>query len=81
MPLTKLIRWLYKLEPTQVLKVGFNVPGTLGWWEFFYAKMEKSGKIFIPKIAQSYWIREGKSLAGLIVEVTLDPVQNSKVNQ
>ena len=43
----KLIRWQFKLEPDQVLRVG--VSGLGRGWEFFYAKMGKDGRIFIPK--------------------------------
>ena len=70
----KIIRWQFKLEPDQVLRVGFSVPDIFRGWQFFYAKMEKSGKIFIPKTTLSNWSEVENGLTGSIVEVTLDPV-------
>ena len=68
----KIIRWEFKLEPDQVLKVGFSAPNNFKGWQFFYAKMEKAGKIFIPKTILSLWQNEN-NLQGYIVEVTLEP--------
>jgi hypothetical protein len=70
----KIIRWQFKLEPDQVLRVGFSVSDMFRGWQFFYAKMEKSGNIFIPKTTLSPWSEVENGLTGSIVEVTLDPV-------
>jgi hypothetical protein len=70
----KLIRGEFKLEPDQVLKVGFSIPDKFKGWQFFYAKMEKVGRIFIPKEILSVWQDERANLPGCIVEVTLEPV-------
>jgi hypothetical protein len=69
----KIVRWQFKLEPDQVLKVGFSVPEKFRGWQFFYGKMENSGKIFIPKTTLSLWQPEKNSLPGSIVEITLEP--------
>jgi hypothetical protein len=69
----KLIRGEFKLESNQVLKVGFTIPEKFKGWQFFYAKMEKTGRLFIPKKTLSIWQNERASLPGCIVEVTLEP--------
>ena len=69
----KIIIGEFKLEPGQVLKVGFSVPSKCKGWEFFYAKIGKDGCIFIPKLTQSLLQREKPILAGSIFVVTLEP--------
>ncbi len=69
----KLIINEFKLEPSQVLKVGFTLPDKFKGWQFFYAKMEKAGRIYIQKATLSVWEEERASLPGCIVEVTLEP--------
>jgi len=68
----KLIRWEFKLEIGQVLRVGFSVPNMFRDWQFFYAKMEKDGRVLIPREILSIWQDEKTSLTGYIVEVTLE---------
>jgi len=46
----KLIRWRFKLESSQALKVGINFLGVHKGWQFFYTKMHKDGRITVPKI-------------------------------
>ena len=70
----KLIRWQFKMETDQTLKVGVS---RLGFWrpiQFFYAKMGKDGRIFIPELALAFFQDEKRqSLAGSVFEVTLEP--------
>ena len=66
----KIIRWQFKMEPQQVLKVG--LAGT-GGWEYFYAKMEKDGRIRIPKTELFDAFGKVDNLAGCLVEVTVEP--------
>lgn len=70
----KTIRWEFKMEPGQVLKVGISIPKKFRGWQIFYAKMEKSGKIFIPTLMRSPWTAEKISLPGWIVDVMLEPI-------
>ena len=44
-----LIRWEFKLEPTQLLTISVRLFGG-GIDETFYTKMNKDGRITIPKI-------------------------------
>ena len=67
----KIIRWQFKLEPDQVLRVG--VSGLGGGWEFFYAKMGKDGRIFIPKAVLFAAHGKEENLAGHLINITLEP--------
>jgi bifunctional DNA-binding transcriptional regulator/antitoxin component of YhaV-PrlF toxin-antitoxin module len=70
----KLVRWKHKLEPSQVLKVSVATNSAFGW-ERFYARMDKSGRITIPKLTlKLLQEKTGKQdLAGTILEVMLNP--------
>ena len=46
------------------MKVGFSVPHVIRGWQFFYAKMPKSGRVTIPREVLSHWDSEGKGLVG-----------------
>jgi hypothetical protein len=69
----KIIRWQFKMETDQVLKVGISTPGRGFGIEWFYAKMKKEGRIRVPKLIVMK-LESGKSLLGYILEVTLEPV-------
>ena len=74
MQVPKLIRWQFKMEADQTLKVGVS---RLSFWrpiQFFFAKMGKDGRIFIPELVLAFFQDEEKqSLAGSVFEVTLEP--------
>ena len=73
--LPKLVRWRYKLEQDQVLKVSVMALGGFGC-ETFYARMDKSGRITIPKLTLSLLqsrAYDRQSLTGSVVEVGLEP--------
>ena len=69
----KLIRWRFKMDSSQALKVGVNFLDLHKGWQFFYAKMNKNGRITIPKLVRGLFAAEGASLAGYVAEVTLEP--------
>lgn len=69
----KLIRWQFKMEPSQVLKVGVCVVDLWSGWQFFYARMGKDGRILIPKLTLALLGGEKRDLAGCVMEVTLEP--------
>ena len=69
----KLIRWQFKMENEQVLKVGINALDLGRGWQFFYAKMKKDGRIRIPKLTILILQGEKPSLAGYLMEITLEP--------
>lgn len=63
----KLIRWQFKMETDQVLKVGVAVNNPWTGWQFFYAKMGKDGRILIPKLTVSLLQGEKSSLNGYVL--------------
>jgi hypothetical protein len=67
----KLIRWQFKLEPDQVLHVG--IAGFGRGWEYFYSKMGKDGRIYIPKATMFAASGKTENAAGCLIEVTLEP--------
>ena len=69
----KLIRWQFKMEPDQVLKVGINALDLGRGWQFFYAKIMKDGRIYIPRLPLLVLQDEKPSLAGYLIEITLEP--------
>jgi hypothetical protein len=69
----KLIRWQFKLESNQVLKVSIDVLSLGRDSQFFYAKMGKDGRIRIPKDTVRVLQGEETSLANYIMEITLEP--------
>ena len=69
----RLIRWQFKLEADQVLKVGVDLANVWAGWQFFYAKMGKDGRILIPKLTLSLLQGEKPNLTGYVMEITLKP--------
>jgi bifunctional DNA-binding transcriptional regulator/antitoxin component of YhaV-PrlF toxin-antitoxin module len=71
----KLVRWRFKLESDQVLKVSVTALNLFSGWETFYAAMDKSGRITIPKLVlkQLGSLRQDISLVGSVFKVWLEP--------
>jgi bifunctional DNA-binding transcriptional regulator/antitoxin component of YhaV-PrlF toxin-antitoxin module len=46
----KLVRWQFKMDTEQVLKVAVNAVKVWSGGQFFYAKMGKDGRISLPKL-------------------------------
>ena len=70
----KLMRWQFKMETEQVLKVGVWLPGSYEGWQFFYAKMDKKGRVLIPLVTLELISREKKpDLAGQIFDLRIEP--------
>jgi hypothetical protein len=71
------IRWQFKLEPEQVLKVRtYRMQDLSGNWEEFYAQMTKDGRITVPILTRSLLLRrqsERMPLAGSLIQVILEP--------
>ena len=73
-----LVRWQFKLETTQVLKVTVNVAGSYSGSESFYAKMSKDGRITVPWLTLILLQKRAtgeKSLRTYALEVKLEPAQ------
>jgi len=69
----RLIRWQFKLEPDQVLRVEVKLLDSWVSSQFYYARMTKDGRIRVPRLVLSVLGDEKPSLAGCILEVTLEP--------
>ena len=70
----KLILWQFKMEQNQVLKVRVSPKHLWGVAECFYAKMDKQGRILIPKLALALMAnKENPNLESYVFDVTLEP--------
>jgi hypothetical protein len=73
----KNVRWEFRLETDQVMRVSVGVVGSFADKERFYARMRRDGRITIPKVTVSLLlrdsVREGQSLDGTILNVELEP--------
>jgi bifunctional DNA-binding transcriptional regulator/antitoxin component of YhaV-PrlF toxin-antitoxin module len=74
--LPKLVRWKYKLEIDQILKVYVTVENSYINYETFYARMDKSGRITINRLTLNLLERhfqESERLTGAVMNVRLEP--------
>ena len=65
-----LIRWRFKLEPSEIFRVELRV----GYHsEEFYGRMSKDGRLTVPKLIAEEFLEESEdeSLNGYTAEVTL----------
>ncbi len=69
----KMIRWQFKMEPDQILKVGVSLPVKGSGVQYFYAKMNKEGRIRIPKIIVMVLQGKEENLLGYFLEATVEP--------
>ncbi|HCW06907.1 MAG TPA: hypothetical protein DGG95_06040 [Cytophagales bacterium] len=69
----KLIRWQFKLDSNQTLKLGVNFVVLHKGWQFFYKKMCKDGRITLPKLVLSRFMGEQVNAAGFVLEIMLEP--------
>lgn len=74
----RLLRWQFKLEPQQVLKITVGLNGTGYDEEEFYSHMSKDGRIGIPKLTLELLTNEDEeSLVDSVFEVKLEPVESA----
>lgn len=71
----RLIRWQFKLEPTQVLRVKVQPVGAVAVREEFFAKMSRDGRITIPKLIVDLLKDEEETLVGYALDVDLEPAE------
>jgi len=69
----KLIRWRFKMDSDQALKVGVNFLDLHKGWQFFYAKMRKDGRITVPKLVLSRFGDEQANMVGYVLQIMLEP--------
>ena len=70
----KLVRWQFKMDTEQVLKVTVSALNVWGSTQVFYGKMGRDGRILLPKL-QLELMRSSRetSLVGCVMEVSLEP--------
>ncbi len=70
----KIILWQFKIEQNQVLSVRVSSKRLWAGSKHFYAKMDKQGRILIPKLTlYTMTNKENPNLEGYIFDVTLEP--------
>jgi hypothetical protein len=69
----KLVRWQFKMDSAQVLKVSVIAINVSISWQIFYAKMGRDGRITVPKLQRELLKGREQSLVGYVMEVTLEP--------
>ena len=71
----KLVRWEFKMEPGQVLRVRVGRANVYGQNEYFFGRMSRDGRITIPKLTVDLLQEDfdGKSLVGSVLKVQLGP--------
>jgi hypothetical protein len=67
----RLVRWQFKLEPTQILNIQIEAEDLV--CEEFLGRMNKDGRIIIPRRTINLLREEEESLEGHIFKVTLKP--------
>ena len=69
----RLVRWRFKMDSEQVLKVSVAAVDLWTGWHSFYARMGRDGRITIPKLTRELLRGKKRNLAGYILDVTLEP--------
>jgi bifunctional DNA-binding transcriptional regulator/antitoxin component of YhaV-PrlF toxin-antitoxin module len=69
----KLIRWRFKIESDQALKVGVYFLGAPTGMQVFYTKMRKDGRITVPKFVLSLMQGEEGKSASSPIDVMIEP--------
>jgi hypothetical protein len=77
----RLVRWQFKLEATQVLRVTVKIETEFSSVsESFFGRMSGDGRITVPWLAL-FLLRKrantDKSLTGLVFEVKIEPAESS----
>ena len=71
----KVVRWQFKMDTEQVLKVTVNALNVWSGWEIFYARMGRDGRITLPKLPRELLRGTEQSLTGYVMEVVLEPAE------
>jgi len=69
----RVIRWRFKMDTEQVLKVSVYAVNVWSGWETFYVRMGRDGRITVPKLSRELLRGSEQSLTGYVMEVILEP--------
>ena len=61
------------METDQILKVGAFASYQYTSWQFFFAKMTKDGRIYLPELTIKLLTGQKANLIGQIMEIILEP--------
>ena len=68
-----MVRWRYKLEPSQSIRVTIHAWGKFGVHESFLTKMRKDGRITVPALVIALIKQAVPDLKSVAMDVTLLP--------
>jgi len=74
----KLVRLEFDMDASQVLRVSVGVVGALYSGEVFYSRMNKDGRITVPRLTLYILGKGTKSLEGSVLEVQVEPADSSQ---
>ena len=74
----KLVMWQCKLDDSEVLKVTVSVVNLWGSHESFVAKVQKGGRIVIPKFTIAYLTMINQVYKDTLLKLQLNPRMNFK---
>jgi hypothetical protein len=69
----KVLRWRFKMDMEQVLKVSVSPVEIRTTGHVFYARMDKSGRITVPRLTRELVRGIRESRVGYGLNVTLEP--------
>ena len=69
----KVLRWRFKMDSEQVLKVSVSAVEIIGAKHYFYARMDKSGRITVPRLTRDLVRGLRQTRVGYGLNVTLEP--------
>jgi hypothetical protein len=69
----KIIRWHFKLEASQLLKINLSI-FNLGFDESFLGKMHPDGRVTVPRLIIVQLMHVTDNLKAYFIEVALEPV-------
>ncbi|MCJ7762349.1 hypothetical protein MUP38_02700 [Candidatus Bathyarchaeota archaeon] len=69
----RVVRWRFKMDTEQVLKVSVHAVNVWSGWEIFYVRVGRDGRITIPKRQRELLRDREQDLTGYVMDVTLEP--------
>ena len=69
----RVVRWRFKMDTEQVLKVSVYAVNVWSGWEIFYVRMGRDGRITVPKLQRELLRSKEQDLTGYVMDVTLEP--------
>lgn len=69
----RVVRWQFKLEASEVLKVTVGPVSLIGVRESFFGRMRRDGCVTVPAVVMALLKKDQSSLEGYALEVTLEP--------